>query len=163
MTLRSHWCWSVTCHLQVSGAALVHIMPDQSIRPIVYVSQALSQAENHYSQIEREVLAIVFAVRRLHQYLYGRRFILRTDHKPLVKSFGPHESLGKTSASRLQRWAVILAEYDYTIEHLAGKDNVIADCLSRLPLPLAASEERAVVHAVSSHSFDACELIPIRK
>eukprot|EP00117_Sycon_ciliatum_P048584 scpid24912/ scgid3571/ Uncharacterized protein K02A2.6 len=144
------------------GAALVHIMPDQSIRPIVYVSRALSQAENHYSQIEREALAIVFAVRRLHQYLYGRRFILRTDHKPLVKIFGPHESLSKTSASRLQRWAVILAEYDYTIEHLAGKDNVIADCLSRLPLPLSASEERAVVHAVFSHSFDPCELIPIQ-
>ena len=144
------------------GAALLHIMPDQSVRPIVYVSRALSQAESHYSQIEREALAIVFAVRRLHQYVYGRRFILRTDHKPLIKIFGPHESLNKTSASRLQRWAIILAEYDYAIEHIAGKDNVVADCLSRLPLPLSAAEERVVLSAVSSYSFDPCELIPIQ-
>ena len=106
------------------------------MRPVVYVSRALSSAEAHYSQIEREALAIVFAVRRLHQYIYGRRFTLRTDHKPLVKIFGRHESLNKTAASRLQRWAVILAEYDYDLEYIRGKDNVVADCSSRLPCPL---------------------------
>jgi len=89
------------------GAALLHILPDQSVQPVVYVSRALSKAESHYSQIEREALAIVFAVRRLHQYIYGRRFLLRTDHKPLIKIFGQDQSLSKTSASRLQRWAVI--------------------------------------------------------
>ncbi|XP_065188042.1 uncharacterized protein K02A2.6-like [Sycon ciliatum] len=144
------------------GAALLHVMPDQSVRPVVYVSRALSKAESHYSQIEREALAIVFAVRRLHQYIYGRKFILRTDHKPLIKIFGEHESLSKTSASRLQRWAVILAEYDYVIEHIPGKENVLADCLSRLPLPLSAAEMSAIVSAVSSHAFDPCELMPLQ-
>ena len=64
------------------GAVLYHVYPDNSRRPVVYVSRALSSAEPHYSQSEREALAIVFAVHRLHQYIYGRRFTLRTDHKP---------------------------------------------------------------------------------
>ena len=144
------------------GAVLCHIYPDKTVKPIVYVSRALSSAESHYSQIEREALAIVFAVRRLHSYIFGRRFTLRTDHKPLVKIFGRHESLTKTAASRLQRWSIILSEYDYDLEHISGKDNVIADCLSRLPAPLSPVHEQYVVNAVSSYAFDPCELLPIQ-
>ena len=144
------------------GAALLHIYPDQTVRPVGYVSRALSKAEGRYSQTEREALAIVFAVRRLHQYLYGRKFTLRTDHKPLVKIFGPHESLSKTSASRLQRWAVLLSEYDYVLEHISVNSNVLPDCLSRLPMPLSDAEDSVVVSAVSSDAFDPCELVPIQ-
>ena len=144
------------------GASLLHAYPDGSEHPVVFVSRALSRAESHYSQIEREALAIVFAVTRLHQYIYGRRFKLRTDHKPLLKIFGPSKSLSGTAASRLQRWGVILSAYDYDIEFIKGTENYLADCLSRLPLPLTAAQEDIVVKAVESCSFDPCEQMPVQ-
>ena len=78
-----------------------------------------------------------------------------------MKIFGPYESLAKTAASRLQRWAIILAEYDFDLQHIHGKDNVVADCLSRLPCPLTPEQQKMIVHAVDSVAFDPCELIPI--
>ena len=56
-------------------------------RPVAYTSRSLSQAEQNYAQIEQEALAIVFAVRRFHQYLYRREFTLVTDHRPLCKIY----------------------------------------------------------------------------
>ncbi|KAJ8706686.1 hypothetical protein PYW07_012764 [Mythimna separata] len=101
-------------------------------RPVIYVSRALTNAEKNYSQIEREALAIIFSLEKLHQYLYGRRFTLRTDHKPLVTIFGPKQGVPSMAASRLQRWAIKLAAYTYDIEFVRSKDNG-ADGLSRLP------------------------------
>ena len=57
----------------------MHEFSDGSRRPVCYVSRSLAKAESHYSQIERQALAIVFAVKRLHSYLYGHVFKLRTD------------------------------------------------------------------------------------
>lgn len=105
---------------------------DARERPVVYVSRALTSAEINYSQIEREALAIVFSLEKLHQYLYGRRFTLRTDHKPLVTIFGPKHGIPTMTASRLQRWAIKLTAYAYDIEFVRSKDNG-ADGLSRLP------------------------------
>ncbi|XP_063830254.1 uncharacterized protein K02A2.6-like [Ostrinia nubilalis] len=104
-------------------------------RPVIYVSRALTDAEKNYSQIDREALAIVFCLGKLHQYLYGRRFVLRTDHKPLVSIFGPKNGIPQMAASRLQRWAIKLAAYTYDIEFVSSKDNG-ADGLSRLPVSL---------------------------
>ena len=69
--------------------------------------------------------------------------------------------MNKTAASRLQRWPVILAEYDYDLEYIHDKDNV-ADCLSGLPCPLSEANEQLVVHAVSVHAFDPCQLLPVQ-
>jgi len=143
------------------GACLSHTYPDGSRRPVCFVSRSLSSAESHYSQIEREALAIVFAVKRLHIYLYGRSFVLKTDHKPLLKIFGEKSGLSGTAVSRLQRWAVILSEYTYSIEHISGSQNVVADCLSRLPLKLTDAQERAVVNAVSDNRRDPCIALPV--
>lgn len=103
-------------------------------RPVIYVSRALSDAERNYSQIDREALAIVFCLEKLHQYVYGRRFTLRTDHKPLVSLFGPRNGIPQMAASRLQRWAIKISAYTYDIEYVRSKDNG-ADGLSRLPVP----------------------------
>lgn len=73
----------------------------------------------------------MFSLEKLHQYLYGRRFTLRTDHKPLV-IFGPKQGIPSMAASRLQRWAIKLTAYTYDIEFVGSKDNG-ADGLSRLP------------------------------
>lgn len=98
---------------------------------VAYASRALTEAERNYSQIHREALAIVFAVKKFHQFLYGRHFLLRTDHKPLISIFGPGNGVPVMTASRLQRWAVFLSAYNFEIEFVKTDKNV-ADALSRL-------------------------------
>lgn len=113
------------------GAVLAQRTPDGSERVVAYASRSLTSHELHYSQINKEALAIVFAVSKFHQYLYGRKFTLRTDHKPLVSIFGPNSGVPITAASRLQRWAIVLSAYDFDIEYVSTDKNT-ADALSRL-------------------------------
>lgn len=65
------------------GATIQHAMSDFSIRPIAFASRTLQPAEKNYSQIEKEGLALIFAVKKFHKYIFGRHFTLETDHKPL--------------------------------------------------------------------------------
>ena len=85
------------------GACLVHIMSDGSEQPVAYASRSLQPTEQKYTQIECEAFAIIFVVRRFHQYLYGRSFTLVTDHKPLCKILGPKESIRLLAAAKMQR------------------------------------------------------------
>ena len=66
------------------GACLMHVV-DGVERPVAFASRTLSVAEQKYAQVEREALGIIFGVKRFNQYLYGRSFILATDHRPLCK------------------------------------------------------------------------------
>lgn len=114
------------------GAILSQIGADGVERPISYASRTLTAAEKRYAQIQKEATAIVYGVRRFHQYLYGRSvpFVLRTDHKPLLSIFGPHKGIPEMSANRLQRYALFLNSYNYVIEYIRSIDNS-ADYLSR--------------------------------
>lgn len=114
------------------GAVITHILPDGVEKPIAYASRTLSSAETKYSQIEKEGLGIIFGLCKFNQYLYGRNFVLVTDHKPLTYIFHPEKGIPQFSANRLRRWAVILSNYQYTIEFVPSAENV-ADSLSRLP------------------------------
>lgn len=116
------------------GAALTQRYADGSERAVCCASRTLVPAEVNYSQLDKEALAIVFGVTRHHQYLYGRRFILRSDHKPLSYIFGNNKGIPVTAASRLQRYAIKLAAYDFEIEFVRSEQNSFADALSRLPL-----------------------------
>lgn len=120
------------------GAILSQIDKDGFEKPISYASRTLNNAERRYSQIQKEATAIIFGVRRFHQYLYGRSvpFILRTDHKPLLSIFGPYKGIPEVSANRLQRYALFLSAYNYTIEYIKSAENS-ADYLSRASLPAA--------------------------
>ena len=69
-------------------ACILHKWKDGKVRPIAYASRLLIPAERNYSQIEKEALAIIFAVIRFNRYIHGRRFTLQTDHKPLLTIFG---------------------------------------------------------------------------
>ena len=115
------------------GACLMHVEKGVE-RPVMYASRSLSQAETKYAQIEREALAIIFAVKKFHQYLYGRQFVLVTDHRPLCKILGHDQAIPPLAAARMQHWALILSAYRYSIQYIAGEKNSCADCLSRLPV-----------------------------
>jgi len=105
-------------------------------RPVTFISRVLNKAEQNYSVIVKEALAmaIFWAVRKLSQYLLGRRFILVTDHKPLLAIFGEKNCIPTMTAGKLQCWAVFLTSFDYEIKYIKGTDNNVADGLSRLPL-----------------------------
>ena len=112
----------------------------QDDKPVIYASRALTETER-YSNIERELLSVVFALERFHHYVYGYTATVQTDHKPLV-------SVWKKSivcnSPRLQRLLLRLSQYDVNIEYLKGKDNVIADALSRVspqPAPKEGEDE----------------------
>lgn len=115
------------------GCVLSHLMPDGKERPIAFASRTLSKAEKNYSQIEREALSIVFGVTKFHMYLSGRNFKLITDHKPLTILFGSDKQLPVMAAARIQRWAMLLGAYNYSIIYRPTDKHSNADFLSRLP------------------------------
>ena len=121
------------------GAVLAHRLSNGEERPIGFASRTLTVAEKKYSQLEKEALAIVFGVRKFHQYLYGRLFELKTDHKPLTYIFNERKGIPVLSSGRIQRWALALGAYCYTITYKDGKSNVCADAMSRLPLQTSSS------------------------
>ena len=109
-------------------------MPDGSEKPIAYASRSLATAEKNYSQLEKEALAIIFGIKRFHQYIDGRKFQVVSDHKPLMSILDAHKGIHVMASARLQRWALMLAAYDYSIVYRPGPKLANADCLSRLPM-----------------------------
>lgn len=106
------------------------IMQDR--HPIAYASVSLTESQRNYAQIEKELFAIVFGCIKFHQYIYGSKVIVETDHKPLVTLFD--KPLYKIPA-RLQRFMLTLQRYDLLVNYKPGKCLQIADTLSRSPLP----------------------------
>lgn len=106
------------------GAVLSQIQ-DGIEKPIAFGSRTLNKTEVNYSTTEKEALAIIWAVEKYKPYLYGRKFKLITDHKPLtfIKT--------STKNSKILRWRLELENFDYDIQYKEGKANVVADALSR--------------------------------
>ena len=124
------------------GAVISHTCSDGVERPIAFASRTLSDSEKNYAQLEKEALSFIFGIKKFHQYLYGRKFKLITDHKPLTTILGPKTGIPSLAAARLQRWALLLSAYNYDIEYRNTSLHANADALSRLPLP---SEGRSMV------------------
>ena len=123
------------------GAVVSHVFPDGSERPIAFASRTLSPSEQNYAQIEKEALSLVFGVKKFHQYLYGRHFNLITDHKPLTAILGPKKGVPSLVAARMQRWALLLSAYTYSISYKPTDLHSNADGLSRLPLPTTSEKD----------------------
>ena len=115
------------------GAVLSHVTEGEE-HPIAYASRTLDSAERNYSQTEREGLAVVYGVKKFHQYLVGLRFQVCTDHKPLLGILGESKPIPVHSAARIQRWALMLAGYNYELLYRRGAQNANADAMSRLPV-----------------------------
>ena len=118
-----------------------HVMLNGDENPIAFGSRTLSKAERNYAQFEKEALAIVFSIKMFHQYIYGQKFLLVTDHKPLTTIFSPKAGLLALAAARLQRWAITLSAYHYDIEFRSTANHTNADSLSRLPLDSISTAE----------------------
>lgn len=146
------------------GVVLFHRYADGSERPIANVSKTLTETQRRYSQVQREALAIIFGLRKFHQFLYGREFILITDHRPLVSLFGPTKGTPALAANRLARWALILSQYEYTIEYRNTEQHGNADALSRMPLgpdsEFDVEEENEDSATVCHINFVDCQLNP---
>ena len=115
------------------GAVLFHRYKDNTERPIANASKTLTATQKRYPQIQKEALSIIFALKKFHQFLYSRKFILVTDHKPLISMFGPNTATPVLAANRLARWSLMLSQYNYTTEYRPTKQHGNADALSRLP------------------------------
>ena len=100
---------------------------EQDGHVVAYASRSLTHAERQYSVIERECLAVLYAVKQFRHYLLGRAFVLHTDHQPL------QWLSAQKMEGRLCRWALALQEFDFTIKYRRGSSNANADALSRVP------------------------------
>lgn len=140
------------------GAVISHILPNGQERPIAFASRTLNKAEQNYAQIEREALGIIFGVRKFHHYLYGRQFTLLTDHRPLTTILSPCKATPSMAAARMQRWALLLAAHNYTIQYREAARHGNADGLSRLPLPTSPRERKS---AVDSFHIKHLEALPV--
>lgn len=117
------------------GAVLAHKDTEGREHPIAFASRSLSKAEQNYSQLDKEALALVFGVERFHQYLWGIPFQAHTDHKPLLGLLGANKPVPVQASPRVIRWALKLSAYKYELIYKPGKELGHADALSRLPLP----------------------------
>lgn len=114
-----------------SGVAIGAVLSNSDDKPIAYASRSLNKAERSYCTIEKELLAIVWAVKHFRPYLYGRKFTIFTDHRPLIYLFGM-----TNPSSRLTKFRLVLEEYDFNIKYIKGVNNVAADALSRIDISL---------------------------
>lgn len=99
-------------------------------RPVRFESKLLSSTESRYAPIKRELLGILFALRKFRHYVYGRHFILETDAKPLVWILN---SVPEVSDAAISRWLAFIRSFDFTVVHVPGKKNIVPDALSRRP------------------------------
>lgn len=124
--------------------------------PIHYASRGLTECEQRYSQTEKEALALVWSCERLHNYIYGIRFDLETDHKPLEVIYGPRSK----PCARIERWVLRLQPYDFRVVYVPGLQN-IADPLSRLLKPNTEDEPVRTPNATEEYvRFVAAQAVP---
>ena len=114
-----------------TGSVLLQEDEQGILHPVAYQSTKLNKHQVSYSTIEKELLSIVTAIKHFESYLYGASSLrIYTDHNPLT-----FLEKNKFANQRLLRWSLFLQPYNVTIHHIRGKDNIIADALSRIAVP----------------------------
>jgi hypothetical protein len=126
--------FSKTFYLQTDGSGValgveLYQLDDAGEHGVIgFASRMLRGPELLYTVTEKELLAIIFGLQKFRTILLGHRIVIRTDHYAL-KFLKQCRLLN----DRLTRWSLLLNEFDYDVEHIRGKDNVVADTLSRFP------------------------------
>ena len=146
----------VIIQCDASGKGLGAVLLQEG-KPVCYASRALTDTESRYAAIEAEMLAVVFACRKFHQYIYGRSVVVESDHKPL-------QAISSKPLSqvplRLQKMVLDVRGYDVEIRYVPGSKQVLADTLSRASLPVTEQEiyeefqEIHMVLAVSEERYE---------
>ena len=127
----------------------------QEEQPIYYASRALTSAEKNYQNLEREAQAAVWGMEKFHYFLYGRKFILQTDQKPLVSIFRKHMI---DVSPRIQRITIRAWQYEFEPQHIPGRNNVISDALSRVtPLEFQDSNAEKDILTVNFLQYSSIE------
>ena len=101
----------------------------QANGPVEFASKLLTATESRYSNIEREMLAVLFGLEKFHYYAYGRHVVVESDHKPLEAIFKKHLS---SAPPRIARMMLRIQKYDVQMKYVPGKDIPVADALSRI-------------------------------
>ena len=144
------------------GATLGQIQDGKEVA-IAYAGTDFNAAERNYSTTEREALAVVFGIKKFEPYLYGRKFILRTNHHSLKWLMSISDPTG-----RLARWSLLLQQYDFEITHHPGTANANADALSRRPYTISSpsisaldtpSVQLSLVHELQRNDPNLSDLI----
>ncbi|PIK59033.1 hypothetical protein BSL78_04060 [Apostichopus japonicus] len=141
----------IQCDASMKGLGAVLV---QDGRPVHFASKALTRAEANYSNIERETLAAVWATNYFKYYVFGRKFIICSDHKPL-------EDIAKKDISkmpsRLQRLMLQLQGYNYAIKYVSAQNVPMADCLSRC---IATDREPKPIPHIDVHVHEITNMKP---
>ena len=106
------------------GGILFQLVEDQ-FRPIQFVSKALTSTETNWEVQELESYAIIYCIKKLDHYIRGTSFIMHTDHRNLLY-------IKNSASAKITRWSMLLQEYEFELSQVAGKDNIVADALSRV-------------------------------
>lgn len=122
------------------GAVLYQYSEKDEELVVGFASRTMKSAELNYFTTEKELLAIVFALEKFRSYIIGAKLTIKTDHKALTHLFSC-----KLVSSRLARWALFIQTYYFDLEYIKGKDNIVADVLSRYP-PEKEKENKLVNH-----------------
>jgi len=111
------------------GAVLIQKDEENNERPIAFPSKSFTKSQRNYSTVEKECYAVVYALDKFAEYLDGASFAIHTDNRAIT-----YLNTMKNTNSKLMRWAMKIQEWSPSITHIKGKDNVVADFLSRNPL-----------------------------
>ena len=138
------------------GGVLTQLSDDGHEKPIAYYSRSLSKPERRYSTTRKELLALISSINHFRCYLYGTKFLVRTDHVALQWLHNFKEPTGQVA-----RWLEKLAEYDYEIQHRPGRKHSNADAMSRYPLQFevnAINENEIWIPKMSAKEMRAAQL-----
>ncbi|OMJ22168.1 Retrovirus-related Pol polyprotein from transposon, partial [Smittium culicis] len=133
-----------------AGAVLGQENPDGTRNACRYESYTFSERERRYPQVKRELLALKIMVKKLKEYLYGIKFTLETDAKPLLAMINkvdlPNDAAG--------RWISYLHMFDFELKHIKGDNNTVADALSRIPQEVNVENFNSKVQEIENNRVD---------